>query len=62
MKTTAEMKLEITNGRIAGAKIMPDGTCKLEIEISTSKGEDFSREDYLKFPFSKNDDPDADCN
>ena len=33
MKTTAEMKIEISNARISNATIMPDGTCKLELEL-----------------------------
>lgn len=33
MKTTAEMKIEISNARISNATIMPDGTCKLELEV-----------------------------
>ena len=43
MKTTAEMKIEISNARIsnANATIMPDGTCKfeLEVEMATQKHE-----------------------
>ena len=33
MKTTAEMKIEISNARISNATIMPDGSCKLELEM-----------------------------
>lgn len=33
MKTTAKMKIEIFNARITDAIIMPDGTCKLELEM-----------------------------
>ena len=33
MTTTAEMKIEVSNARISNATIMPDGTCKLELEV-----------------------------
>lgn len=39
MKTTAEMKIEISNARISNATIMPDGTCKLEIEVEMATQE-----------------------
>lgn len=35
MKTTAEMKIEISNARISNANaiVMPDGSCKLKLEV-----------------------------
>lgn len=37
MKTTAEMKIKISNARISNVTIMPDGTCKLKVEMATQK-------------------------
>lgn len=44
MKTTAEMKIEISNARISNATIMPDGTCKLELEVKMATKEQENNE------------------
>lgn len=36
MKTTAEMKIEVSNARISKAMVMPDGTCKIEFEVENN--------------------------
>lgn len=44
MKTTAELKIEISNARISNATIMPDGTCKLELEVKMATQEQNNKE------------------
>lgn len=44
MKTTAEMKIEVSNARISNATIMPDGTCKLELEVKMATQEQNNNE------------------
>ncbi len=39
MKTTAEMKIEVSNARISNAIIMPDGSCKLKLEVEMATQE-----------------------
>lgn len=37
MKTTAEIEIEVSKGRITEAYVMPDGKCKLVIEVAALK-------------------------
>lgn len=39
MKTTAELKIEISNARISDAIVLPDGSCKLKIEVGIATQE-----------------------
>ena len=52
MKKTAEMKIEISNARISNAIIMPDGTCKLELEMETVTSEK-AKNGCIRVPASK---------
>lgn len=45
MKTTAEMKIEISNARISNAIIMPDGSCKLKLEVEIATQEQNNEND-----------------
>lgn len=38
MKTTTELEIEVSGGRITEAYVMPDGKCKLVIEVAAPKG------------------------
>lgn len=38
MKTTTEIEIEVSKGRITEAYVMPDGKCKLVIEVVAPKG------------------------
>lgn len=56
MNALAKMKLEITNGRVVHAEVMPDGICELTIEITKMEN---SSENTVGI-FTKQDDPDFD--
>lgn len=58
MKTTAEMKIEISNARISNVKatVMPDGSCKLkfEVEMATQKqNNENANDDCIRVEASK---------
>lgn len=39
-KTTAEFEIEVSGGRITKAQVMPDGSCKVMVELATATTED----------------------
>lgn len=53
MKTIAEMKIEISNARISNAIVMPDGTCKLKIEVEMATKEQNANDDCILVEASK---------
>lgn len=37
---TAEMKIEVTDGRVVNVEVMPNGCCVLTVELATASTED----------------------
>lgn len=45
-KATTEMKIEVSNARIKNAIVLPDGTCKLEVEMVSLAAEKSNKEKF----------------
>ena len=53
MNTTAELKIEISNARIRNAIVLPDGSCKLKLELVSSTQEQYKKDDCILVEASK---------